>query len=102
MKHAIESRRKPSAELTTASFRLPTAPFIPFIGPRPNQPRMIPRFPNLPPRQLYSAVGMRTYIDWIPTRRGPVNRFHTRLPALANIPVDSFWNCVSICTVESL
>jgi hypothetical protein len=44
----------------------------------------------------HSAVGMCTYIDCNPTRPGPLNRFHTRLPALANIPVVSFWNCVTV------
>jgi hypothetical protein len=38
-------------------------------------------------RLNYSPVDMWTYIDWIPTRPGPVKRFHTRLPALANNPV---------------
>jgi len=34
----------------------------------------------------YSAVGMCRHIDCSPTRPGPVKRFHTRFPALANSP----------------
>jgi hypothetical protein len=42
------------------------------------------------------------YIDWIPTRPGPVKRLHTICAALANNPVENFWNCVSIWTERSL
>jgi len=35
---------------------------------------------------------MCMYIDWIATRPGPVKRFQTICPALANRPVLSRWN----------
>ena len=50
----------------------------------------------------YFSVGMCMYIDWIAMRPGPLKRFQTSCPALANNPVESLWNCVSICTVRSL
>lgn len=40
--------------------------------------------------KYHSAVGMCTYIDWIPTLPGPVKRFQTKLAALANSPVENF------------
>ena len=41
-------------------------------------------------------------MDWMPTRPGPVKRLHTIWPALANRPVENFWNCVSIRVERSL
>ncbi len=42
-----------------------------------------------------------TYIDWMPSRPGPVIRTMC-MPVPPNIPVESFWVSTAICTAESL
>jgi len=49
----------------------------------------------------YSLVGMCRYIDWMPTRPGPVKRFQIILPPPPKIPVFSPNICTSMRTLSS-
>src|ERR1700733_8928158 len=49
-----------------------------------------------------SLVALFTYIDWIPTRPGPVNRFTVKLKPAAKSPLDSLSTTVSILTMRIL
>jgi hypothetical protein len=104
-----------AVELNEAGVKIPRSKSNMSSGsPRPNLQRPAPadwkRWSNysraanrfIGNTNNYSPPSMWKYIDCSATFPGPVKRFQKICPALANRPVESFWNIVCICTVRSL